>query len=290
MPNRIEEAASKGMGKMKSVKATFKGLSGVFKTLAEQHEEVSALMKRAKASSDPDKRADLWGKIRLELISHERGELREVYPVLRESEETRDIAQHHDKEAKELETLIGQVEEADPHTKEWASKFDKLVEMVEHHASEERTTSSRRPRRSSGRSVPRRSSLSSMAAKRAVMEQLFLASLCRRRPIPRDARTVPALPPPYGRAPRAAGRPRGCRACRRKVLDSLPVARVCGLLGEGWVGPEAAGLGGGVLLEPVSRACGGLCPRTTTTTATHLSGASSISSPPRSTRAKRRRA
>ena len=68
MPNKLEEATGKAVGFAKEVKATFKGLTGVFKVLCEQHGEVSALLKRAASAEKVEKRLDLWGKIRQELI------------------------------------------------------------------------------------------------------------------------------------------------------------------------------------------------------------------------------
>jgi hypothetical protein len=44
MPNRVEEATSAAMGAIKDVKATLKGLTGVFKHLMEEHGKVSALI------------------------------------------------------------------------------------------------------------------------------------------------------------------------------------------------------------------------------------------------------
>jgi len=114
MPNRMEEMASKAMGKAKEGKAAASGLTGVFRTLAKQHGEVSALLKRAKSSDDPEKRAELWQEIRVELLSHERGEMREVYPVLRKYPEIRPLAEHHDREAVEGRLRAQQPREA-PH-------------------------------------------------------------------------------------------------------------------------------------------------------------------------------
>src|SRR5262249_48663483 len=96
MPNRMDSMLSKGGGMMKGVKARLEGLTGVFRTLAEQHGEVAAMLKRLQ--SKPEKKAELWPEIRRELLSHERGEIREVYPVLRQHVQTRALAEHHDQE------------------------------------------------------------------------------------------------------------------------------------------------------------------------------------------------
>jgi hemerythrin superfamily protein len=133
MPNRMDSMLSKGAGVMKGVKARLEGLTGVFKTLAEQHGEVSAMLKRLQ--SKPEKKAELWPEIRRELLSHERGEMREVYPVLRQHVQTRSLAEHHDQEAAELERLIERIDAAA--VADWRPLFDQLVDAVIHHANEE---------------------------------------------------------------------------------------------------------------------------------------------------------
>lgn len=133
MSNRMDSMISKGAGMMKGVKARLEGLTGVFKTLAEQHGEAAAMMKRLQ--SKPEKKAELWPEIRRALLSHERGEIREVYPVLRQHVQTRSLADHHDQEAAEMERLIERIDAAV--ADEWRPLFDQLVEMVTRHASEE---------------------------------------------------------------------------------------------------------------------------------------------------------
>lgn len=135
MPSSMDTMIAKGTGAVKSVEARLHGLTGVFKTLAEQHGEVGALLKRVKA--DADKRADLWPKIRMELISHEKGELREVYPVLRELPETRALADRHEAEASELSSLIDRINMTPTASEEWGRFFEQLVTMVESHVEEE---------------------------------------------------------------------------------------------------------------------------------------------------------
>jgi hypothetical protein len=135
MPNRIDSIVSQGMGKVKAVKARLEGLTGVFQILAEQHGEVAALLSRARTS--PEKRAELWPKIRVELLSHERGEVRELYPVLRAYPETLALADNHDEEARELEQLIGVLDTTLIASDAWAAEFDRLAEIVTAHAQDE---------------------------------------------------------------------------------------------------------------------------------------------------------
>jgi hemerythrin superfamily protein len=131
----MDSMIAKGTGTAKAVEARLRGLVGVFKTLAEEHGEAGALLKRMK--SDPAKRAELWPKIRQELLSHEKGELREVYPVLREYAETRALADRHDREANELSATIERLQAAGFESAEFGPLLDRLIDLVEHHVQEE---------------------------------------------------------------------------------------------------------------------------------------------------------
>jgi hemerythrin superfamily protein len=135
MPNRMDSMLSHGMGKMKAMKARLSGLVGVFKTLAEQHGEVKVLLDRAKSSNE--KFVELWPTLRTELLSHERAEMRELYPLLRAYPETMLLANHHDAEAGELESLIQRIDALPPTAAERHALFEQLVDKVTHHAGEE---------------------------------------------------------------------------------------------------------------------------------------------------------
>lgn len=135
MPNRMDSMLSHGMGKVKAVKARLSGLVGVFRTLAEQHGEVAALLERARTSDE--KFTQLWPTIRRELLSHEKAELREVYPVLRARDATRALAEHHDVEAGELEQMITNLDELAIGSPARRELYHRLVDTVLHHAREE---------------------------------------------------------------------------------------------------------------------------------------------------------
>ena len=137
MPNRIDSMLSHGMGKVKAVKARLSGLVGVFKTLAEQHGEVTALLERARTSDE--KFTELWPTNRRELLSHEKAEMREVYPVLRARDATRQLAEHHDAEAAKLEQLIANVDELAVASPARRELFQQLIDTVMEHAREEET-------------------------------------------------------------------------------------------------------------------------------------------------------
>jgi hypothetical protein len=109
-------------------------LIGVFHTLARQHADVVLLIERVR--DEPERRNQLWKEIRRALLSHEHGELREIYPVLRHDERTAMIAENHDHEAREMERMIEQLD-GDMRDDEWHVCFGKLAAAVQTHAEEE---------------------------------------------------------------------------------------------------------------------------------------------------------
>lgn len=136
--NRIDSVLSHGLGKVKAVKARLAGLVGVFKTLTEQHGEVTALLERAKASDERFR--ELWPEIRRELKSHEEAEVLEVYPVLYQHDATISLADHHDAEAGRMEQVIAQIDELAIGSDDRRELFQRLIDMVKHHAGEEERT------------------------------------------------------------------------------------------------------------------------------------------------------
>jgi hemerythrin superfamily protein len=137
MSNPIEDVAAKTMGTVKAVQAGFNGLRGVFLHLAEEHGEVGALMKRVSKSTDAQFRREHFPHIRAELLSHEKGELAEVYPVLANYSSMRDVVLKHNDEAHTLEKAIADVDAQDFGSEEWGSAFQRLFGLVQQHVEEE---------------------------------------------------------------------------------------------------------------------------------------------------------
>jgi Hemerythrin HHE cation binding domain len=135
MANPMDQVISKSASLAHGLKARMDGLVGVFETLVEQHGEAGALLKRAKAHES--KRPELWPTIRAALKSHEQGELREVYPVLREYPELQAFADRHETEASQLSQTIAQMDALDPKSPQFATLLDKLIGLVEAHVADE---------------------------------------------------------------------------------------------------------------------------------------------------------
>jgi hemerythrin superfamily protein len=135
MPNRTQDSATKRAPQGNTGRAGADGLVGVFRTLAEQHDQVAALFEQLQ--EQPESRALLWPQLRRELVSHEHAEVRELYPVLRQLAATRALADHHDDEARELDAMISRLDTLDIQSDDWTTLFDALVDTVIHHAKDE---------------------------------------------------------------------------------------------------------------------------------------------------------
>ena len=110
MASSIEQITTKVAGTVKAVAAGFKGLRGVFLHLAEEHGEVGSLMMHVSKTTDPKVRREHFPHIRAELLSHEKGELAEVYGVLANHEQLRGVVLEHNSEAHTLEKAIADVD------------------------------------------------------------------------------------------------------------------------------------------------------------------------------------
>lgn len=137
MNKGMAEVAAKGAGVAKAAGARLRGLFGVFNTLTQQHAEARSLLKRLANTDDKDTQIELWPTLRAELISHERAELDEVYPVMERHGMLREVVQQHQNEAEQLEAAIGDVDGASYATAEWTARVRALEALVVAHAKEE---------------------------------------------------------------------------------------------------------------------------------------------------------
>jgi hemerythrin superfamily protein len=137
MPVHIGNVAAKAMGKAKILKGAIEGLSGIFTTLMEEHGQISVLLTRVRASSDPHVWRALFPTIREELLVHEHCELAVLYPVFRTHEATAQFARKHEREVDELEALVDDLTEMEVEDPRWHRRFQELAVHVHKHVVEE---------------------------------------------------------------------------------------------------------------------------------------------------------
>jgi hypothetical protein len=137
MPSRIHEVASKVVSSAKGAKARFERMHGVFLLLTKEHGEAHALLMRIASTSDVRVRRDLFPRAFLALVSHEIGEIREVYPAFEKHPQLARMAAVHDREAEPLQRLLNELGAMPYEDAAWGARFAKLVDLVSHHVSEE---------------------------------------------------------------------------------------------------------------------------------------------------------
>jgi hemerythrin superfamily protein len=137
MPNNADKVMSGLMGAVKDIKAGFKGLTGVFMHLMEEHGQVGALVRRVAKSDEAGVRAELYPKIRRDLLAHEKGELKVVYPALAKLPVVSAIELAHAREASDLEIALADVDSLAFNDPGWAPAFQRLADLVAQHVKHE---------------------------------------------------------------------------------------------------------------------------------------------------------
>jgi Hemerythrin HHE cation binding domain len=115
--------------------ATATDFVGVFATLVREHREASELL--ADLLGEPRDAPRLWPQVRAALVSHEQGEVRELFPVLRADAGLRELADHHDAEARFLDQLITKLDTLPMTSMAWLETATRLAATVREHVAEE---------------------------------------------------------------------------------------------------------------------------------------------------------
>ncbi len=126
-------ATIKGINR--ELQARSNALIGIFALLSKQHGEARVLLERA--TRDAKKRHELWPKIRLALLTHERAEMRVLYPELRMHDSLRALANSHDAEAAELERMIHDLDDVELASDVFGKLLERLADTIVRHAAEE---------------------------------------------------------------------------------------------------------------------------------------------------------
>jgi hemerythrin superfamily protein len=127
-----DDAVARTKGAANLPKARTEGLTGVFALLAKQHADAGALL--ANVVRDASKRDELWPKIRVALLIHERSEMRVLYPELRMHDSLRALANSHDAEAAELERMIHDLDEVEHASATFGKLCERLADTMVRHA------------------------------------------------------------------------------------------------------------------------------------------------------------
>jgi hemerythrin superfamily protein len=110
-----------------------------FTLLKEDHQRVADLFEQLSETSERAKktRDELFKKVYQELDVHSRIEEELLYPILKESEETREIATEAVEEHRIVKQLLQELNVNEKGTEQWSARLTVLKENVEHHVEEE---------------------------------------------------------------------------------------------------------------------------------------------------------
>jgi hemerythrin superfamily protein len=126
------KAVGKAAGKIKGAAAAVTGDRGIFRHLKEEHTEVNVMLKALKAAKG-DTRRKQFDEMRRELLAHAKAEEAEFYPVLRNAEETRDLAEDAIDDHARIEDLLDRLSEMDVDSETFGEVCDELASEVEDH-------------------------------------------------------------------------------------------------------------------------------------------------------------
>ncbi len=134
---RSDPALAKSSAVTKPAETRIEDLTGIFAVLSQQHADAGALL--TQIVKTPGQRAELWPKIRVALVTHERAEMRVLYPELRMHDSLRALANRHDAEASELERMVHDLDTVDMTSSTFGNLVERLGDAVKRHAAEEET-------------------------------------------------------------------------------------------------------------------------------------------------------
>jgi iron-sulfur cluster repair protein YtfE (RIC family) len=107
--------------------------------LKNDHEKVSSIFEKLEETTEgaEKKREELFTQLKQELDLHAHIEETIFYPVLKKSEETRDITMEGIQEHHVVKVLLRELDAMGVGTETWTAKLKVLKENVEHHVEEE---------------------------------------------------------------------------------------------------------------------------------------------------------
>ena len=110
-----------------------------FELLKEDHARVAAIFEKLEPTTERalKTRQELFAKLKNELDIHTQIEEQILYPVLKETEETRDITLEGIQEHHIVKVLLKEMEAMQVDSETWTAKLAVLKESVEHHVEEE---------------------------------------------------------------------------------------------------------------------------------------------------------
>ncbi len=133
MAGESSKFGASAAGKAKAVGKILKGETGILRHLADEHGEVSVLMKRVAETSDARVREELFAEVYRNLMAHAKAEEQTFYPVLRRQPSLSPLVDKSLEEHRQVETWLDELKDADQSTATWKTEFERMMHAVEEH-------------------------------------------------------------------------------------------------------------------------------------------------------------
>lgn len=113
-------------------------MTDIFSILKSDHDLHRAMLaKIAETSGDTPERRDLFEAFRIEVTAHAAAEEQSLYATMLGDPELQDDGRHSVAEHKEIDDMLGELQDTDMATGAWLIKFKDMRHRYEHHIEEE---------------------------------------------------------------------------------------------------------------------------------------------------------
>ncbi len=107
--------------------------------LKDDHDKVKKMLAEGESTTERAEkgRAELFAKLKEEMLIHERIEEEIFYPALKSHPNAKELVLEAYEEHHVVDEIMGELEETDPVDEQWGAKFTVMKENIEHHIQEE---------------------------------------------------------------------------------------------------------------------------------------------------------
>jgi hemerythrin-like domain-containing protein len=107
--------------------------------LKDDHDKVKKMLAEGEETTERAEktRAEVFAKLKEEMLIHERIEEEIFYPALKEHPKAREIVLEGFEEHHVVDEIMGELEATDVTDEQWGAKFKVMKENIEHHIEEE---------------------------------------------------------------------------------------------------------------------------------------------------------
>jgi Hemerythrin HHE cation binding domain len=112
-------------------------MANIFTILKSDHDLHRQMLASISKTEEADKRGDLFEAFRVEVTAHAAAEEQSLYSNMLADPELQEDGRHSVAEHKEIDDMLGELQDIDMTSAEWSTKFKEMRHRYEHHIDEE---------------------------------------------------------------------------------------------------------------------------------------------------------